>query len=41
MTEIDAVDPVASMQAVHNPDLSALAADVRGRLQTALDRAAE
>jgi uncharacterized protein (DUF302 family) len=40
MTEIDAVDPVASMQAVQNPDLSALAADVRSRLQAALDRAA-
>jgi uncharacterized protein (DUF302 family) len=40
MTEIDAVDPVASMQAVHNPDLSALAGDVRSRLQAALDRVA-
>jgi uncharacterized protein (DUF302 family) len=35
--EIAAVDPVASMQAVANPALEALAREVRARLAAALD----
>lgn len=38
MTEVDVVDPVASMQAVGNPDLLALATEVRDRLSAALQR---
>jgi uncharacterized protein (DUF302 family) len=33
MVEIAAVDPVASMQAIHNPALEAIAQDVRSKLQ--------
>jgi uncharacterized protein (DUF302 family) len=31
--EVAAVDPVASMQAVHNPDLGAIAGEVRSMLE--------
>ncbi len=41
MTEVAAVDPVASMQAVQNPDLSAIAKEVRDRLAAALDAASK
>lgn len=34
-----AIDPAASMQAVGNPDLLSLAAEVRDRLSAALERA--
>lgn len=37
--EISAVDPVASMQAVNNDQLPAIAAEVRERLQVAIDQA--
>jgi uncharacterized protein (DUF302 family) len=37
-TEVAAVDPVASMQAVGNPSLQAIAGDVRRRLKTAIER---
>ena len=40
VTEVDAVDPVASMQAVQNPDLAAIAGDVRDRLSAAINAAA-
>ena len=36
-TEISAIDPVASMQAVENADLDAVAGQVRDLLQAALD----
>ncbi len=36
-TEVAAVDPVASMQAVANPGLADIAEDVRGRLKTVID----
>ncbi len=40
--EVAAVDPVASMQAVDNPDLAGIADEVRGLLQAAVaDIAAE
>ena len=35
--EISAVDPMASMQAVENPDLGNLAKEVRERLQKSID----
>lgn len=35
--EIAAVDPVASMQAIHNPKLAALASSVRDLLEKAVD----
>jgi hypothetical protein len=38
-TEISAVDPVASMQAVQNEDLAAVAGEVRDLLRDALDAA--
>lgn len=38
--EISAVDPVASMQAVGNAELSSIAASVRERLSTAVQTAA-
>jgi len=38
-TEISAVDPVASMQAVENTDLHAVAAQVRDLLRSAVDAA--
>ena len=34
--EVSAVDPMASMQAIDNPSLVAIAAEVRDRLQTAI-----
>lgn len=36
-TEVAAVDPVASMQAVENPQLSEIAGEVRDRLRAAVD----
>jgi len=36
-TEVSAVDPVASMQAIENPDLAGLASEVRGKLQHVID----
>ncbi len=36
-TEVAAVDPVASMQAVRNPGLAAVAETVRARLKTVID----
>src|SRR6056297_2130563 len=38
-TEVSAVDPVASMQAVENADLHKVAGQVRDMLKTAIDRA--
>jgi uncharacterized protein (DUF302 family) len=38
-TEIAAVDPVVSMQAVENEALHAIAEDIRARLRTVIDRA--
>jgi uncharacterized protein (DUF302 family) len=38
-TEISAIDPVASMQAVQNQDLDAVAGEVRDLLRDALDAA--
>ncbi len=38
-TEVSAVDPVASMQAVQNEDLDAVAGEVRDLLRDALDAA--
>jgi uncharacterized protein (DUF302 family) len=35
--EVAAVDPVASMQAVDNPELRGVADQVRGKLQTVVD----
>lgn len=35
--EVSAIDPVASMQAIDNPDLKAVAGHVRELLRTALD----
>lgn len=37
MVEVAAVDPVASMAAVANPQLAAVAQEVRGRLQRVVD----
>ena len=37
MSEVAAIDPVASMQAVHNDALAPIAADVRARLKAAID----
>jgi len=37
-TQIAAVDPVASMAAVENDDLGAIAEEIRDRLRTAVDR---
>lgn len=36
--EIAAIDPVASMQAIGNPDLTQKAATIAGKLQSALER---
>lgn len=36
-TEVAAVDPVASMQAIHNESLGAIAQKVRGELKAAVD----
>jgi uncharacterized protein (DUF302 family) len=35
--EVSAVDPVASMQAIHNPELAELAAEVRTKLKRVVD----
>jgi uncharacterized protein (DUF302 family) len=35
--EVSAVDPVASMQAIHNPGLADVASEVRARLKRVLD----
>jgi uncharacterized protein (DUF302 family) len=35
--EVSAVDPVASMQAIDNPDLAEVATEVRGRLKRAVE----
>ena len=35
--EVAAVDPVASMQAVDNPDLTAIATEIRGRLKDVIE----
>lgn len=39
--EISAVDPVASMQAVANPDLAETAAEVRRQLQEVIESLGE
>ena len=36
-TEVAAVDPVASMQAIENPALGAIAGEVRGKLKAAIE----
>lgn len=36
--EIAAIDPVASMQAVKNPELSSVAGEVRAKLQSVIER---
>lgn len=36
--EVSAVDPVASMQAIDNPALAEIAAEVRSRLQTVIEK---
>jgi len=36
-TEVAAIDPIASMQAVENPKLSAVAKQVQGKLKTVID----
>ena len=35
--EVSAVDPVASMQAIHNPDLAEVAKEVRAKLKRTID----
>ena len=35
--EISAVDPIASMQAIENPELGALAHEIREKLQSVID----
>ncbi|MFX0113835.1 MAG: DUF302 domain-containing protein [Candidatus Hodarchaeota archaeon] len=35
--EVAAVDPIASMQAVENPDLNAVATEVRNKLRAVID----
>lgn len=35
--EVSAVDPVASMQAIENPDLGQLAQEIRDKLQTVIE----
>ena len=35
--EISAVDPIASMQAIENPDLGKLAQEIRDKLQAVID----
>ena len=35
--EVSAVDPVASMQAIHNPDLAEVANEVQARLKRVVD----
>lgn len=36
--EVSAVDPIASMQAVENPDLGEIANEVQGKLKAVVDR---
>ncbi len=36
--EVSAVDPMASMQAIDNPTLGAIAAEVRNRLKTVIEK---
>ena len=36
--EVAAIDPIASMQAVGNPDLESIAEEVRSKLKQAIDR---
>jgi len=36
--EVSAVDPMASMQAIENPTLGAIAAEVRDRLKTVIEK---
>lgn len=36
-TEVAAIDPKASMQAIENPALGAIAEDVRGRMQSLIE----
>jgi len=36
--EVAAIDPVASMQAVKNPELSSVAGEVRAKLQSVIER---
>jgi uncharacterized protein (DUF302 family) len=36
-TDVAAVDPIASMQAVENPDLAGIAGEVRDKLQRVVD----
>jgi len=36
--EVAAIDPIASMQAVSNPALNAIATDVQGRLKAVIDQ---
>ena len=38
LTEVAAIDPVASMQAIDNPGLASAAAEVRSRLERAIQR---
>ena len=35
--EVSAVDPLASMQAIENPDLESIAGEVRGLLRAVID----
>ena len=35
--EVSAVDPIASMQAIENPDLGALAQEIRDKLKTVIE----
>lgn len=35
--EVSAVDPIASMQAIENPDLGALAQEIRDKLKTIIE----
>ncbi|PLX99008.1 MAG: hypothetical protein C0623_10545 [Desulfuromonas sp.] len=37
-TEVSAIDPVASMQAVNNPGLEPIAGDIRAKLSAVIDR---
>lgn len=37
VVEVSAVDPVASMQAIHNPQLESVAAEVQAKLKRVID----
>lgn len=39
--EVSAVDPVASMSAIDNPDLEGVASEVRGRLKKVIEQLSE